>query len=67
METKMVWCEQCQAHKMFAEDAVADSESATVWHCLTCGYEIRPDEETSGGTLKNSHVPPNKPLVGVNR
>lgn len=38
------WCGHCQAVTPHAEETVPDLESATVWHCLYCGTEIRPDE-----------------------
>jgi len=37
-------CKKCQVITPHAEDTVPDSESATVWHCLYCGTERRPEE-----------------------
>ena len=46
-------CKKCQVVTPHAEDSVPDGESATVWHCLYCGTERRPEEP---GT-------PNKPVL----
>jgi len=46
-------CSHCGAATPHAEDDVPDLESATVWHCLYCGTEKRPNEP---GT-------PNKPVL----
>jgi RNase P subunit RPR2 len=48
IKTATLFCERCQARTPHAEDIVADRESATVWHCLYCGEEQRPD----GGNAK---------------
>jgi RNase P subunit RPR2 len=37
-------CAQCGMITPHAEDRVNDLESATVWHCLICGTERRPNE-----------------------
>jgi RNase P subunit RPR2 len=37
-------CKQCGEVTPHAEDMVMDKESATVWHCLFCGCEHRPEE-----------------------
>ena len=42
-----VWnttCAKCGCVTPHAEDPVPDKESATVWHCLFCGNEKRPNE-----------------------
>jgi RNase P subunit RPR2 len=42
-----VWnttCAKCGCATPHAEDPVPDKESATVWHCLFCGNEKRPNE-----------------------
>jgi ribosomal protein S27E len=49
-EILLLYCPNCNCSTPHAEDAVPDSESATVWHCLICGEEYRP----SGG---NAPVP----------
>jgi RNase P subunit RPR2 len=46
-------CDQCQQVTPHAEDVVPDRESATVWHCLYCGNEKRPEEPGS----------PNEPVL----
>ena len=38
-------CVNCGIPTPHKEDMVADLESATVWHCLFCGAEIRPPEK----------------------
>lgn len=40
-------CKTCQRVTPHAEDSVPDKESATVWHCLICGTERRPEEPGS--------------------
>ena len=37
-------CKSCGMITPHAEDTVSDLESATVWHCLICGTERRPNE-----------------------
>jgi hypothetical protein len=37
-------CEICKKKTPHAEEPVPDLESATVWHCIYCGNERRPDE-----------------------
>ncbi len=46
-------CKTCLDVTPHAEEAVADSESATVWHCMFCGTERRPEEPGS----------PNEPVL----
>jgi len=48
VKTATLYCENCQRRTPHAEDTVVDRESATVWHCLFCGHEQRPD----GGNAK---------------
>lgn len=40
-------CDTCNVITPHAEDSVSDKESATVWHCLYCGREKRPEEPGS--------------------
>ena len=51
-------CKTCGYSTIHAEDAVPDSKSATVWHCLICGTERRPDEH---GTPNQPARPQNNP------
>ena len=37
-------CKTCNRITIHVEDSVPDLESATVWHCLVCGTETRPNE-----------------------
>jgi len=37
-------CKKCGIATPHAEDSVEDAKSATVWHCLYCGEEKRPEE-----------------------
>jgi len=46
-------CKACGMITPHAEDTVSDMESATVWHCLICGTERRPNEPGS----------PNEPVL----
>ncbi len=39
------FCEVCNMKTPHVEDIVFDLESATVWHCIYCGHERRPDEQ----------------------
>ena len=41
IETK--FCKACNKNTPHVEDIVFDKESATVWHCVICGTEQRPD------------------------
>ena len=43
----MTKCEKCGGVTPHKEDSVPDLESATVWHCLYCGNEKRPQEPGS--------------------
>lgn len=44
----MMWdCPVCEQLTPHAEDPVTDLESATVWHCVFCGQERRPEEPSS--------------------
>ena len=38
-----MYCSLCGKKRLHKEDAVPDSHSATVWHCLWCGHERYPD------------------------
>jgi hypothetical protein len=46
-------CENCGMVTPHTESVVFDKESATVWHCLYCGNEKRPNEPGS----------PNEPVL----
>ena len=59
MKIHNFFCNKCQEVTPHAEDTVPDSESATVWHCIFCGEEQRPDEP---GT-PNKPVAPPEPLL----
>lgn len=50
MKTATLYCANCKKKTPHAEDTVVDRESATVWHCLFCGHDQRPD----GGNAKVS-------------
>jgi len=43
----MTLCERCGEVTPHKEDPVPNPESATVWHCLCCGNEQRPNEPGS--------------------
>lgn len=47
-------CKTCKTVTPHAESKVSDKESATVWHCLFCGTEQRPDEP--GGSKEGALV-----------
>ena len=47
------FCENCKQKTPHAEDMVMDRESATVWHCLYCGKETRPTDDTSFGVRRS--------------
>jgi len=47
MPVWMTKCEKCGGVTPHKEDSVPDLESATVWHCLYCGNEKRPQEPGS--------------------
>ncbi len=59
MKVKNKYCSVCGKKTYWTEDTVPDLESATVWHCLECGTEERPDDYTDRGTT--SDYPPVKP------
>jgi hypothetical protein len=40
-------CKKCGIPTIHAEGLVPDGESATVWYCLICGTEQRPQEPGS--------------------
>ena len=52
-------CKLCGRLTIHAEDTVPDIESATVWHCLICGTERRPNEP---GTPNEKAILPYSPL-----
>ncbi len=55
-------CPVCNYKTIFIEEPVPDLESATVWHCMDCGTEIRPDEFTDRGVGSTPIKPqPNRP------
>jgi predicted nucleic acid-binding Zn ribbon protein len=55
-------CPVCKNKTVFVEDNVADKESATVWHCMVCGFEQRPDEHTDRGfTVEPASPKPSRP------
>lgn len=47
-EVLVFYCEKCNLKTPHIEDTVLDGKSATVWHCLYCGEEYRPQ----GGNAK---------------
>ncbi len=53
MQLRLMTCVNCGPGSLHAEDPVPDGESATVWHCLKCGAERRPEEPGS----------PNEPVL----
>jgi hypothetical protein len=44
---RLLDCQICGYSTLHEESAVPDSESATIWHCLICGHERRPNEPGS--------------------
>lgn len=50
----MKFCKVCGIVTPHKEDPVPDKESATVWHCMYCGAEIKPDEP--GGAVEGCLV-----------
>jgi RNase P subunit RPR2 len=54
-------CLGCNKATIHAEDRVNDKESATIWHCLNCGREHRP-EEPGTPNEKSKNIPP-KPIL----
>ena len=52
------FCKTCNQMTPHAEDAVPDIESATVWHCLFCGRESRPNEPGSPNEPAKTIPPP---------
>ncbi len=59
MKTKTKYCSICDKKTIWVEDAVSDLESATVWHCLECSTEERPDDYTDRGNPET--IPPVRP------
>jgi RNase P subunit RPR2 len=56
----MLDCPMCGKLTLHEESTVADSESATVWHCLICGHERRPSEPGSPNRpVRPTRKPPN--------
>lgn len=54
----MMWnCPVCEELTPHAEDPVSDLESATVWHCVYCGTERRPEEPGSPNEPALPHDP----------
>jgi RNase P subunit RPR2 len=50
-DARMMKCKTCKTVTLHTEDTVTDRESATVWHCLVCGTERRPEEPGSPNKL----------------
>lgn len=59
MKVKTKYCIICKEKTLWIEDTVPDLESATVWHCMGCGTEERPDDYTDRGTTAD--YSPRKP------
>jgi RNase P subunit RPR2 len=62
MKIVTMFCESCNAKTLHAENIVTDMESASIWFCLTCGTERRPNEP---GSPNEPARPIKPPLVGV--
>jgi len=52
----------CGIATLHQETPVPDIESATVWHCLICGHERRPNEP--GSPNEPIELPPTPPSDG---
>jgi hypothetical protein len=62
---RLLDCNICGVPTLHEESAVADIESATIWHCPFCGNERRPNEP--GKPNEGSKLPyfPVRPADGL--
>jgi hypothetical protein len=54
-------CNICGRLTLHKESSVTDGESATVWHCLNCANERRPNEPGSPNQPSKLPTHPFKP------